>query len=81
MTPDPYRTTDFYLAAYLRAAGYSFSVPEVDPRTRRATFVFQNVSPEDIVAYYNTSETHRVSALGMVASIRQTRELLFNLPS
>lgn len=73
-----YRTTDFYLAAYLRAAGYSFEAPEIDAN-RRATFIFADVQKDDLVAYYNTSETHRVSAHAFVQAIRATREMLHNL--
>jgi len=75
---NPYRTTDFYLAAYLRAAGYPYEQPEFET-PGRATFIFRDVKQEDIIAYYNTSETHRVSARGLIEAIRSTRELIFNL--
>lgn len=77
MTPNVYRTTDFYLAAYLRAAGFPAEAPEFDGR--RATFAFLDVTQEALVAYYNSSETHRVSALGLITAIKQTREQLYNL--
>lgn len=77
--PEPYKTTDFYLAAYLRAAGYASGMPEFDGDSRRATFVFYDVPPQELVNYYNASETHRVSALGLIRAIRETRETLYNL--
>lgn len=74
-----YRTNDFYLAAYLRAAGFSSDAPLFDAQ-RRATFVFHDVDSDILVSYYNASETHRVSAIGLIRAIRETREQLYNFP-
>jgi len=78
MPPNNYSTTDFYLAAYLHAAGYPFLGLEVD-NGGRGTFTFENVTKEDLVAYYNSSETHRVSAQGLIIGIKETRAALYNL--
>jgi hypothetical protein len=74
-----YRTTDFYLAAYLRAAGYNYQGLDFDRATRKATFIFLNVKQQDVLAYYNRTEP-RISTLDYVSAVRQTRELLYNLP-
>ena len=76
---NPYETTDFYLAAYLRAAGYPYEGLRFDATTRKATFLFKNVSQPDVLAYYNRMEKH-VPILDFVNAIRHTRELLYNLP-
>lgn len=78
-TSETYRTTDFYLAAFLRAAGYAFETPEFDGRGR-ATFIFHDVKQEDVVAFYNASETHRVSAQGLIEAIQRTRSIVYNVP-
>lgn len=72
-----YSTTDFYLASYLRAAGYPFVNVEVD-QGGRGTFTFESVTKDDLIAFYNSSETHRVSAKGLIEGIREVRSLLYN---
>lgn len=79
MPSKPYTTTDFYLAAFLNAAGYPFLGLRVDDKGR-GTFAFEDVTEQDITAYYNSSETHRVSALGLVDAIKNTRAMLYNSP-
>lgn len=77
MIPENYSTTDFYLASYLYAAGYPFVSLDVDDGGR-GTFTFENVSKDDLVAFYNSSETHRVSARGLIAGIKEVRSFLYN---
>ena len=74
-----YRTTDFYLAAYLKTAGYPYKGLDVDTKSRKATFIFEGVAQKDVLEYYNG--TGKVSGLAMVNSIRHTKELLYNLPA
>lgn len=74
-----YRTTDFYLAAYLKAAGYAYQGLDFDERSRKATFIFENVGKGDVLAYYNRTEP-RIPILDYVAAVKHTRELLYNLP-
>lgn len=74
-----YRTTDFYLAAYLKAAGYLYQGLDVDIKSRKATFLFANIAQKDVLDYYNG--TGKVSALALVNAIRHTKELLYNLPA
>lgn len=78
-TPVLYRTTDFYLSAYLKAAGYPFSGCEFSTNGK-ATFVFANVNELDVLAYYNKETSSKVAALDLVFAIRETRELLYNFP-
>lgn len=80
MSDSLYPTTDFYLACYLRAAGYPFAGLTYDASGKRATFTFANVREEDILAYYNKRPESRVAALELVSAIKQTRELLYNHP-
>lgn len=75
-----YRTTDFYLAAYLSAANYPYVGLDFDPHTRKATFIFDNVTQADVLAYYNKTE-RRVAVLDFVNAVRRTKELLYNLPA
>ncbi len=77
---NPYRTTDFYLAAYLRAAGYPYKGLDFDPATRKATFLFDEVNQADVLSYYNRTE-RPVHILDYVSAVRTTRELLYNLPA
>ena len=79
MPATPYETTDFYLAAYLRAAGYPYRGLRMEPGSRKATFLFADVLQSDVLAYYNKTEKP-VRALDFVNTIRHTRELLYNLP-
>lgn len=74
-----YRTTDFYLAAYLKAAGYAYQGLDVDMKSRKATFLFRDVAQRDVLEYYNG--TGKVAALALVNAIRHTKELLYNLPA
>lgn len=78
--PVTYTTTDFYLACYLRAAGYPFEGITYDQGGKRATFAFANVKEQDILAYYNKRPESKVAALDLVSAIKQTREILYNHP-
>jgi hypothetical protein len=78
--PVTYTTTDFYLACYLRAAGYPFAGITYDASGKRATFTFQSVREADILSYYNKRPESKVVALDLVSAIKQTRELLYNHP-
>lgn len=77
--PTLYKTTDFYLSAYLKAAGYPFQGCEFS-NNGKATFVFANVNELDVLAYYNKEDKSKIAALDIVFAIRETRELLYNFP-
>lgn len=77
--PTLYKTTDFYLSAYLKAAGYPFHGCEFSSNGK-ATFVFADVNEADVLAYYNKEAKSKLAALDLVFAIRETRELLYNFP-
>lgn len=73
-----YKTTDLYLASYLRAKG--FQLQDVEKVGRKATFVFANdeneVTPE-MKAFFSGSAN--VEPLAFVDAIRNMKSIIYNL--
>ncbi len=71
-----YETRDFYLACYLRCAGYEL----IDLRAegRRRVFVFRDRPPrrEDVLAFYGDGAA--VSPLALSTAIKDMKALLYN---
>jgi Domain of unknown function (DUF5659) len=74
--PDVFETRDFYLACFLRCAGYEL----VDLRAegRRKVFVFDDrpTRREDVIAFYGA--TSSVRPLAFAAAIKDMKALLYN---
>ncbi len=74
--PEVYRTTDFYLACYLRHLGYALA--DLEKERRRSVFVFWD-RPErraDLMAFFNDEGSHR--PLSFVGVIRDMKALIHN---
>ena len=73
----PFETTDFYLACFLRCKGYELS--DVRPEGQRSVFVFSDAPNrrETVMSYYGNRATVRPS--DFVASIKEMKSLIHNL--
>ena len=74
---EPYETTDFYLACYLRCAGYS--LVQVHRQGPRSVFHFAD-RPEranDTLAFFNNEGS--VRPLAFTSAIRDLKALIHNL--
>ena len=72
----PFRTHDFYLAAFLRCAGHDLI--DLQPDGRRRVFVFRDSSRrrKDVLSFYNG--TAKVDPLALSATIKDLKSLLHN---
>lgn len=70
-------TTDFYLACFLRCAGYTLA--DVRPEGRRRVFVFHDQPDrrDRMIAFYNNEGT--VKPLAFVATIKDMKSLIHNV--
>jgi hypothetical protein len=71
-----FETRDFYLACYLRCAGYELL--DLRDDGRRKVFVFQNRASrrDDVMAFYGDATSVRPSAFA--ATIKDMKGLLHN---
>jgi hypothetical protein len=72
----PFETRDFYLACFLRCAGYELL--DLRPEGRRKVFVFQDrpTRREDVIAFYG--EVGSVRPLAFATAIKDMKALLHN---
>ena len=72
-----YKTKDFYLACYLKAAG--LKLLRVDKKSSIAFFYFKSSSDlkNIITGFYNSED--KVSANNLVNSIKDLKALIYNL--
>jgi len=75
-TAGRFETTDFYLASYLRCAGYALL--GLRREGARAVFIFtdQPERPSAVMAFYNNQGS--VPPLAFVGSIRDMKALIHN---
>jgi hypothetical protein len=71
-----YETRDFYLACFLRCAGYELL--KLRAEGGRRVFIFQDrpMRRRDVVAFYR--QVGRVGPLGFAATIKDMKALLHN---
>ncbi len=71
-----FETRDFYLACFLRCAGYELL--DLRPEGRRRVFVFQDrpTRRDDVIAFYGDAVT--VRPLAFAATIKDMKGLLYN---
>jgi Domain of unknown function (DUF5659) len=73
---DAFETRDFYLACFLRCAGYELL--DLRAEGNRKVFVFQDrpTRREDVIAFYG--EAGSVRPLAYAAAIKDMKALLYN---
>ena len=71
-----FETRDFYLACFLRCAGYDLL--DLRAEGRRKVFVFQDrpTRRDDVIAFYG--DTNSVRPLAFAATIKDMKGLLHN---
>ena len=71
-----FETRDFYLACFLRCAGYELL--DLRAESRRKVFVFQDrpTRRDDVIAFYG--DTTSVRPLAFAATIKDMKGLLHN---
>jgi hypothetical protein len=74
--PGAFETCDFYLACFLRCAGYELI--DLRGERRRRAFIFKDrrTRREDVLAYYGDSSS--VRPLAFAAAIKDMKALLHN---
>ena len=72
-----YKITDLYLAAYLRAVGFTC---EIETKNKRCFFIFPTEAKETISEMMRQSSTdsHNVNALCIVNEIKQLKAYVNN---
>ena len=74
--PGAFETRDFYLACFLRCAGYELL--DLRAEGSRKVFVFQDrpTRRDDVIAFYG--ETGNVRAIAFATAIKDMKALLYN---
>jgi hypothetical protein len=74
--PGAFETCDFYLACFLRCAGYELIDLRGERRRRAFSFKDRPTRREDVLAYYGDSSS--VRPLAFAAAIKDMKALLHN---
>ena len=75
-SPSLYETTDFYLASFLKAIGYTLNgLGKIGSRTV-FKFTDKQERPNDLLAFYNSEGS--VPPLTLISSIREMKALIHN---